>query len=414
MDVKRKILHEISSSRIHIVEMSSAAVSGRRNAKFVLHEIFPDDTQWQDNGLSWSREYTEQNMHSVEGMSVTVEFADEKKREPFGHGFTGTNAETGVPEFNNAVMVGFTHTPRIETLKVNGRQITALTAEASLDQHRYPLFIDWLFNEINSGNTINGSVEIVGVGEGNQIQYEAGEWTETGRIPTHFTYSGYAILGIRPADSSAITLELNSRTETKLDSVKKRIRKLESGKKSQPQEYNSKEKENQNMDEKVLAILTEIKTLVTNGVEINELQVALNESQATVEQLKTLLEQTKADYERIHSELDINWRKVKELEETIAKQEIEAAIGELNAALAQFTDEQTKVAQKEIDAFKAEPNTAEINSIVAAIKIAIADKAIENAKIVSEQNSFNRPSHSMDIFGAMDEPLPTGSAASIY
>lgn len=417
--MKKKILHEISSSQIHIVEMSSSAVNGRRKAKLVLHEIFPDNTCWQENGLSWLREYTEQNMHTVEGMSVTVEFADDKKIEPFGHGYSGVNPDSGMPEFNDAVMVGFTYSPKIEEIMVNGKMITALTAEASLDQHRYPLFVDWLFSEVNSGSTINGSVEIVGADEGSQIQYEAGEWTPTGRVPVKFAYSGYAILGIRAADPSAVILELsaaNNQPQSDLDRVRKKILELELNNNKQTQMQQIVEKEKTIMDEKLKAAFDEIKTQIAKNVEINELEGALEKSEATVEQLRTVL--TKAEEERDNAwkELDILRQKIDELTELIAKKEIDAAVSELNTALSVFTDEQRKVAQKEIDAYRDSPNVSEINSIVATIKLAIADKMLENAKIMAEQNSFVDERYSLNaVFGSMDDDdTGTGDVASMY
>ena len=41
-----------------IYEISSEnKIAGRRPIKVVLHEIFPDNTRWQENGISWKEEY---------------------------------------------------------------------------------------------------------------------------------------------------------------------------------------------------------------------------------------------------------------------------------------------------------------------------------------------------------------------
>ena len=454
--MKKKILHEVSSSALHIVEMSSSAVNGRRRAKLVLHEIYPDDTRWQENGLSWLREYTEQNMHTVEGMSVTVEFADGKKREPFGHGYSGVNPDNGMPEFNDAVMVGFTHSPKIEEVSINGRIITALTAEASLDQHRYPLFVDWLFCEVNSGNTISGSIEIVGADEGSQIQYEAGEWTPTGRVPIKFAYSGYAILGIRAADPSAVILELssmnredrhgheaafcvtkssdaNNQEKSDLNFVKEKISEMESNctsmnredrrgreAKSSDAKQNIGVKKNKKevglMNEKaILAELSELKKLIAelNSSESDDKKMA--DICAENELLKRQIAELEEKLEKATSENNEMSEKNTALEAATRELEKKQLIAELNSALAKFTDEQKKVAQKEIDAFVANPMKSEINSVVAAIKIAIADKVMESAKIMAEQNSMNDDRYTLNsVFGSMDEAESTGVTASIY
>ena len=40
-----------------IYEISSEnKIAGRRPIKVVLHEIFPDNTRWQENGISWKEE----------------------------------------------------------------------------------------------------------------------------------------------------------------------------------------------------------------------------------------------------------------------------------------------------------------------------------------------------------------------
>jgi len=411
--VKKKQLYEIFSSQMQIVEMSSRAVNGRRRAKFVMHEIFPDDTQWNENGLSWQREYTEQNMHSIDGMSVTVEFADDKKREPFGHGYSGVNSKTGMPEFSNAVVVGHTHSPKIETLEVNGKKITALTAECSLDQHRYPLFIDWLFGEVNSGNTIKGSIEIVGANEGTQIQYESGKWTPTGRVPVSFAYSGFAILGIRAADPAAVVLELSSakdENDSTMKLVKQKISKLSSNSKPQKRivEINNTDKQEEPniMDEnKIRSMFNEMKANIIaelNSSNADDKKMA--DLCAENEKLTTRIKELEADLEKATSEKNEVIRERDKLGGEIKDLEKKQLVAELNNNLAPFTDEQKKVAKTEIDAFMNEPSQSEINSIVAKVKLAMAEKMMADAKAATEINSFDKNTMALgDIFGATDD-----------
>lgn len=70
-----------------IYEISSEnKIAGRRPIKVVLHEIFPDNTRWQENGISWKEEYVQANLHSVVGMSIVAEFLTEDRDVPYNHG----------------------------------------------------------------------------------------------------------------------------------------------------------------------------------------------------------------------------------------------------------------------------------------------------------------------------------------
>lgn len=80
----------------------------------------------------------------------------------------------------------------------------------------------------------------------------------------------------------------------------------------------------------------------------------------------------------------------------IAEMESAAAVAELNAALAPYTEEQCAVAKEEIDAFNANPGSVEINSIVGKICTAMVQAARESR--ASETNSANQ----IDVFGMTD------------
>ena len=89
-------------------------------------------------------------------------------------------------------------------------------------------------------------------------------------------------------------------------------------------------------------------------------------------------------------------------------------VSELNSELAKFTDDQKEVAKAQIEAFNANPVKTEINSIVAAIKIAIADKQMEAAKVLTEQNSRKERDMNIDIFGSIDSSLFLSGQATLY
>lgn len=73
-----------------ILEISQATnPNGRRKVKFALHEIYPDRTHWNRNGITYLEQYTRDNADSVKGMPLCAEFLDDDKDVPYGHGLTG-------------------------------------------------------------------------------------------------------------------------------------------------------------------------------------------------------------------------------------------------------------------------------------------------------------------------------------
>ena len=49
-----------------IFELSNERqITGRRKIKVVLHEIFSNHNEWQENGISWDEKYTQQTIDSV-------------------------------------------------------------------------------------------------------------------------------------------------------------------------------------------------------------------------------------------------------------------------------------------------------------------------------------------------------------
>ena len=373
-----------------IIEMSSNNVNGRRTAKVVLHEIFADNTTWQDNGISWNEEYTINNMATVNDMSITAEFDPWYKREPAGHGFTGVNKD-GNPEFEGASVVGHAYNPKIETIDINGRATRVLTAKANLDEMRYPRFIEWLFEQYKSGINVKGSVEIVGKTPGTEIVYRDG-WKEKGRVPMDYSYSGYAFLTIQEADHSSIMLELSNNT------------------------MKQKKEENKIMNEKeIMAKFDKLEETLNKMVETNAKNDGdstvkdkeITELNAKIEALTKTVSEKDAQITELNTKLSEQTTKITEQNTKIENAEKSALIAELNGELAKFTAEQKEIAKTQIEAFTANPVKTEINSIVAVIKCAIADKLIENAnKVMSEQNAFGAKTKNTlnDIFGSVEEP----------
>lgn len=356
---------------IGMIELSTEAVRGRRMAKFVLHEIYETSEEWNINGISWSEEYTLANMKTVEGMSLKVEFADEERSVPLGHGFTGFAFADGSPIFANAVVVGTFGEASIETLEVDGRTIKGLVAEASIDEFTYPNFVKWLETQRDNGG-VWGSVEISPTEPGGLIKYDG---VGNGRVPREYNYCGFAVVGASPADISAKMLELNQR--------------MEEGR----------------MNEQILKELGEIRTAMAAG-NAAAASVELNTANATIDQLKELLAKTE-------QERDLHWAKINELEKRIAEMTVDAALVEMNTALAGFDDADKAHAKDLIAANTAKPGSVEVNTIVATIKAAKFDKLAE-AQAGVELNTVGGANRASDIFGSVEMPVQNADVGGLY
>ena len=344
-----------------IYEISSEnKIAGRRPIKVVLHEIFPDNTRWQENGISWKEEYVQANLHSVVGMSIVAEFLTEDRDVPYNHGMTDVREEDKLPLFEDATMVGHFDKAYVDDVEIGGVTKRCLVAEGTLDEMRYPKFVAWL-RENMADSVVKGSVEIVGKPEHDGYIIYSGGWKEEGRVPQYYDYSGYAILSVKPADEAAIVMELNNK---KLD------------------------KEDGTMDEKTK---NELMAAVTGAV--SEVNSKWEEYWAKVDTLLAEISQLKADI----AQKEAAEASLVEANAKITEMQNAAAVAELNAALAPYTEEQRAVAKEDIDAFNSNPGSVEINSIVGKICTAMVQAARESQ--IAETNAASQ----IDVFGMTDD-----------
>ena len=368
-----------------IFEISSERqIAGRRKIKIILHEIFASRDIWQVNGISWDENYTAQNLESVANMSICVEFLSEDRRLPYGHGMT--EIKDNMPYMEDATVVGHCERAYIGDVEIDGEMKRALIAEGYIDEMRYPKFVAWLGDKLADGG-VKGSVEIVGRPENeNRIIYDGG-WKEKGRVPQIYDYSGYAILGIRPADDTAIVVELNNKMQNC--------------------------KEDMFMDEKLMGQFVElVKSSVTQTItelnhksdeyegQISELNSQLATKDAEIAELNAKVAAAEASAAEKDEAIEAQVAELNSLKEVNTALEREKKIAELNSALAEFSPEEQALAKAEIDAFKADPMTVEINSITSKICVEMVRKNRENH--TNEQNS------APDIFGGVNEPEDTG------
>lgn len=102
------------------LEISQATnPNGRRRVKIVLHEIYPDNTRWNINGISYLEQYTRDNADTVKGMPLCAEFLDNDKEIPYGHGLTGQIKN--MPVFEDSVQVGVFEDWSIEDIELDIR-----------------------------------------------------------------------------------------------------------------------------------------------------------------------------------------------------------------------------------------------------------------------------------------------------
>lgn len=124
-----------------------------------------------------------------------------------------------------------------------------------------------------------------------------------------------------------------------------------------------------------------------------------NEAIANSEKIQAALDECIKERDEKYKEIDELYEEMKVLREELGKAKAKERIGELNAALANYSDEEKAYAQTEIDAFNADPVSAEINSVLDKILIGIGKKAKE-AAVISEQNADKKAVE--DIFSAVE------------
>lgn len=374
--------------------------NGRREFSAILHEIYPDDcvdqsaeegTVYNRNGITWIREYCEAAQESIKNMSIRAEFLDDDRTEICGHGETGI--EDGMPVFENADVIGHFTNAFIDTITGDdGEEHTVMIGNGYLDQMCYKGFVDKLESDIENGNAPSGSVEIYRLESNDGIVYKYG-YKEKGRIPTEFIYSGYALLGVTPADDQAKIIELN--------------------------EHQNKEVACDMNEAEIKALVEQVVGEMSNHIaemnecrqdcenQINEANAAKeaaisekNEIEATSQQIQEALDALREEYRQLDEKYNALWEEKKVLEKALGEAKAKERLGELNNAIADFTEEQRGYAKEEIEAFNADPINSEINSVVDKILREIGAKAIADAANetkIAEQNSVH--TQDIDIFG---------------
>lgn len=369
-------------------ELSSKKTkNGRRRFKAILYEIFPNScvdeanqvgTMYNKNGITWLREPCEKALPSIEGMSLRCEFVDVERTELLGHGDTGI--ADGEPTYEDAVVIGTFTNGYIEDVEMDdGTIITACIGEGEIDAQCYHNFVTKLESNVANGIFPNGSIEIMHTENNKEIIYRYG-YKDQGRIPQEFIHSGYALLGITPADDSAKLIELNEKHKEDLDKMTDmEIKAIVS-----------------NTVDELFAHTSEINKYKEEcAVKIAEANAALevaisekNEIVASSNEIQKALDSIKAEYDELNKKYEVLWDERNVLEKALAEAKARERIGELDSAIADFSNEEKAYAQAEIEAFNADPVSCEINSIVNKIWEGIGKAAKADAKAIAEQNAL--------------------------
>lgn len=371
------------------LEISQATnPNGRRKVKLALHEIYPDRTQWNRNGITYLEQYTRDNADSVKGMPLCAEFLDDDKDIPYGHGLTGHIKS--MPVFEDSVQVGVCEDWSIEDIEIEGETHRCLCATGYINEGRYPKFVKWIEDQVANGETLRGSVEFVGTKDNDgEIIYDGG-WKEEGRVPMIYDYSGYCILSVKPSDPSAILIELNQ-FKNNLEDVEmnEEMKNAFSDLKSEVISA-FKETRKAEMNEEISSLESKVTEL---NAKIAELNTQIEEKDKEIEELNRKCNEANAEVAKKDEEVN---SKVEELNSTIAEKDAELnkmkkanRVAELNQALSSFTDEEKNYAKEEIDAFNADPFSVEINQITTKIE------STSYRKIREDQKNKNLEANSM-------------------
>ena len=372
--------------------------NGRRNFKVILHRIFPDDcvneseqlgTMYNDNGITWIREYCEKALNTIAGMPLRCAFLDEDRTELAGHGLT--DIIDGEPVFEEACMIGsFTGGYIDEVENEDGETILAVIGEGEIDAACYHNFVEKLEEDMANGDAPYGSVEIMHTPDNEKIQYVYG-YKDKGRIPMDFIYSGLALLGVSPADHNSKLIELNE-TQNKEDKT-------------------MNETEMKALVSQVVAELSNHTAEMNQCIENCNAQVAeaneardnavaeLNELNASVAEIQAALEAAKAELDEKYQELDALHAELCTLRKELGEAKARERVGEMNNAVANFTDEEKAYAAAEMEAFNADPMSVEINAIVEKIYEGIgrASKEADSKEVETNEAEVNIE----DIFAPM-------------
>lgn len=352
---------------------------GRKNIRMVLLTIH-EEGEMNRNGITWVEQYVLDNLESIKGIPICATFLDEDKEDLYDHGYTETvESEEGKSEplFLNSESVGVIEDAKIEVIEIDGETKKVLVGYGYIFCQRYPNLCEKL-----ESSKVKSSIEIMGTDENNRKIIYDGGYKEKGRKPMVFDFTGTCLLGVLEADENCYVLEVAE---------------------------NKNKEEKLNMDENKIIEVIQKAITETNAVKadtetkIAELNSQIEAKDAEIKEAneaKEVAENNASEKDLKIAELEAENAKLKEELAACKKRE---ACEAFDAMLVNYTDDEKKCVESEINAYKENPLDGNADEIISKICRNIVEnqkKAEADAKI-AEQNEA-KENETIDIFSEVN------------
>lgn len=366
-------------------------VGGRKNIRMVLLTIH-EEGEMNRNGITWVEQYVLDNLESIKGIPICATFLDEDKEDLYDHGYTETvESEDGKSEplFLNSESVGVIEDAKIEVIEIDGETKKVLVGYGYIFCQRYPNLCEKL-----ESSKVKSSIEIMGTDENNRKIIYDGGYKEKGRKPMVFDFTGTCLLGVLEADENCYVLEVAE---------------------------NKNKEEKLNMDENKIIEVIQKAITETNAVKadtetkIAELNSQIEAKDAEIKEAneaKEVAENNASEKDSKIAELEAENAKLKEELAACKKRE---ACEAFDAMLANYTDDEKKCVESEINAYKENPLDGNADEIISKICRNIVEnqkKAEADAKI-AEQNEA-KENETIDIFSEVNSDEEKDEDTNIF
>ena len=364
---------------------------GRKNIRMVLLTIH-EEGEMNRNGITWVEQYVLDNLDSIKGIPICATFLDEDKEDLYDHGYTETvESEDGKPEplFLNSESVGVIEDAKIEVVEIDGETKKVLVGYGYIFCQRYPNLCEKL-----ESSKVKSSIEIMGTDENNRKIIYDGGYKEKGRKPMVFDFTGTCLLGVLEADENCYVLEVAE---------------------------NKNKEEKLNMDENKIIEVIQKAITETNAVKadtetkITELNSQIEAKDAEIKEAneaKEVAENNASEKDSKIAELEAENAKLKEELAACKKRE---ACEAFDAMLVNYTDDEKKCVESEINAYKENPLDGNADEIISKICRNIVEnqkKAEADAKI-AEQNEA-KENETIDIFSEVNSDEEKDEDTNIF
>lgn len=366
-------------------------VGGRKNIRMVLLTIH-EEGEMNRNGITWVEQYVLDNLESIKGIPICATFLDEDKEDLYDHGYTETvESEDGKSEplFLNSESVGVIEDAKIEVIEIDGETKKVLVGYGYIFCQRYPNLCEKL-----ESYKVKSSIEIMGTDENNRKIIYDGGYKEKGRKPMVFDFTGTCLLGVLEADENCYVLEVAE---------------------------NKNKEEKLNMDENKIIEVIQKAITETNAVKadtetkIAELNSQIEAKDAEIKEAneaKEVAENNASEKDSKIAELEAENAKLKEELAACKKRE---ACEAFDAMLVNYTDDEKKCVESEINAYKENPLDGNADEIISKICRNIVEnqkKAEADAKI-AEQNEA-KENETIDIFSEVNSDEEKDEDTNIF